>query len=192
VLTNSFITEANEHYGAKEAELGPEILRDVERNILLFIIDQRWREHLQEMDYLQEGINLRAMGQKDPLVEWQREGYDMFGHLVRAIDDDFVRYAMHAEVTVEVAPAQIQNLQLSSADESNIGGFGLDVGEMFAATAEPPQAVVSVGNDGVQRVEEQELNLQPIVKSEQEKTGRNEPCYCGSGKKFKACHGKNS
>jgi preprotein translocase subunit SecA len=116
----------------------------------------------------------------------------MFGHLVRAIDDDFVRYAMHAEVTVEVAPAQIQNLQLSSADESNIGGFGLDVGEMFAATAEPPQAVVSVGNDGVQRVEEQELNLQPIVKSEQEKTGRNEPCYCGSGKKFKACHGKNS
>jgi preprotein translocase subunit SecA len=192
VLTNSFITEANEHYGAKEAELGPEILRDVERNILLSIIDQRWREHLQEMDYLQEGINLRAMGQKDPLVEWQREGYDMFGHLVRAIDDDFVRYAMHAEVTVEVAPAQIQNLQLSSADESNIGGFGLDVGEMFAATAEPPQAVVSVGNDGVQRVEEQELNLQPIVKSEQEKTGRNEPCYCGSGKKFKACHGKNS
>jgi preprotein translocase subunit SecA len=192
VLTNSFITEANEHYGAKEAELGPEILRDVERNILLSIIDQRWREHLQEMDYLQEGINLRAMGQKDPLVEWQREGYDMFGHLVRAIDDDFVRYAMHAEVTVEVAPAQIQNLQLSSADESNIGGFGLDVGEMFAATAEPPQAVVSVGNDGVQRVEEQELNLQPIVKSEQEKTGRNEPCYCGSGTKFKACHGKNS
>jgi preprotein translocase subunit SecA len=192
VLTNSFITEANEHYAAKEAELGPEILRDVERNILLSIIDQRWREHLQEMDYLQEGINLRAMGQKDPLVEWQREGYDMFGHLVRAIDDDFVRYAMHAEVTVEVAPAQIQNLQLSSADESNIGGFGLDVGEMFAATAEPPQAVVSVGNDGVQRVEEQELNLQPIVKSEQEKTGRNEPCYCGSGKKFKACHGKNS
>jgi preprotein translocase subunit SecA len=192
VLTNSFITEANEHYAAKEAELGPEILRDVERNILLSIIDQRWREHLQEMDYLQEGINLRAMGQKDPLVEWQREGYDMFGHLVRAIDDDFVRYAMHAEVTVEVAPAQIQNLQLSSADESNIGGFGLDVGEMFAATAEPPQAVVSVGNDRVQRVEEQELNLQPIVKSEQEKTGRNEPCYCGSGKKFKACHGKNS
>jgi preprotein translocase subunit SecA len=192
VLTDSFITEANEHYAAKEAELGPDILRDVERNILLSIIDQRWREHLQEMDYLQEGINLRAMGQKDPLVEWQREGYDMFGHLVRAIDDDFVRYAMHAEVTVEVAPAQIQNLQLSSADESNIGGFGLDVGEMFAATAEPPQAVVSVGNDGVQRVEEQELNLQPIVKSEQEKTGRNEPCYCGSGKKFKACHGKNS
>ena len=159
---------------------------------MLSIIDQRWREHLQEMDYLQEGINLRAMGQKDPLVEWQREGFEMFGHLVRAIDDDFVRYAMHAEVTVEAAPAQIQNLQLSSADESNIGGFGLDVGEMFAATAEAPQAVMSVDEDGVQRIVEPEMNLQPIVKTEQEKTGRNEPCYCGSGKKFKACHGKNS
>jgi preprotein translocase subunit SecA len=193
VLADSFITEANEHYGAKEAELGPEILRDVERNILLSIIDQRWREHLQEMDYLQEGINLRAMGQKDPLVEWQREGYEMFGHLVRAIDDDFVRYAMHAEVTVEAAPAPlIQNLQLSSADESNIGGFGLDVGELFAATAEPAQAVVSVDQDGVQRIVEPEVSLQPIVKTEQEKIGRNEPCYCGSGKKFKACHGKNS
>jgi preprotein translocase subunit SecA len=193
VLTDSFVTEANEHYAVKEAELGVEITRDVERNILLSIIDQRWREHLQEMDYLQEGINLRAMGQKDPLVEWQREGYEMFGHLVRAIDDDFVRYAMHAEVTVEAAPAPlIQNLQLSSADESNIGGFGLDVGEMFAATAEPPQPVVAVDQDGVQRIVEPEMNLQPIVKSEQEKTGRNEPCYCGSGKKFKACHGKNS
>ena len=193
VLADSFITEANEHYGAKEAELGPEILRDVERNILLSIIDQRWREHLQEMDYLQEGINLRAMGQKDPLVEWQREGFEMFGHLVRAIDDDFVRYSMHAEVTVEAAPAPlIQNLQLSSADESNIGGFGLDVGELFAATAESAQAVVSVDQDGVQRIVEPEVSLQPIVKTEQEKIGRNEPCYCGSGKKFKACHGKNS
>ena len=189
-LIDSFIAEATEHYEAKEANLGPEIVRDVERNILLSIIDQRWREHLAEMDYLQEGINLRAMGQKDPLVEWQREGYDMFSRLVNAIDDDFVRYAMHAEVVVEPAPGpDIQNLQLSSADESAIGGYGADVGALFAATA--PAAVEIDPDDLVQRVPDAVAAPKaPIVKSEIEKIGRNEPCHCGSGKKFKNCHGK--
>ena len=73
-------------------------MRDVERQVMLRIIDQRWREHLEEMDYLQEGINLRAMGQKDPLVEWQREGFEMFGALMKGIAQDFVRYVMHVQV----------------------------------------------------------------------------------------------
>lgn len=145
------------------------------------------------MDYLQEGINLRAMGQKDPLVEWQREGFELFGRMIAAIDDDFVRYAMLADVVVEPAHApQIQDMQFHAADESNIGGFGMDVGEMFAATAPELQAGATV-SDGelVQRVAEPEPVAQaPIVKTEQEKLGRNEPCYCGSGKKFKNCHGK--
>ena len=71
--------DAKAYYEQHEEELGSEIIRDVERQVMLRIIDQRWREHLEEMDYLQEGINLRAMGQKDPLTEWQREGYEMFG-----------------------------------------------------------------------------------------------------------------
>src|SRR5690606_21063217 len=84
----------------------PAILRDVERQIMLRIIDQRWREHLYEMDYLQEGINLRAMGQKDPLVEWQREGFEMFGEMMKGIARDFVRYVMHVQVVVnQPAPA---------------------------------------------------------------------------------------
>ena len=191
-LIDSFLTEAHELYAEREAELGPEVAREVERNILLSIVDQRWREHLAEMDYLQEGINLRAMGQKDPLVEWQREGFELFGRMIGAIDDDFVRYAMLADVVVEAAPApDIQNLQLFSADESAIGGFGMDVGEMFAATAPELQAGATAGEDLVQRVAEPEPAPQaPIVKTEQEKLGRNEPCYCGSGKKFKNCHGK--
>ncbi len=200
-LIDSFLTEAHEIYAEREAELGPEIARDVERNILLSIVDQRWREHLAEMDYLQEGINLRAMGQKDPLVEWQREGFDLFGRMIHAIDDDFVRYALLADIVVEAAPSpDIQNMQFSSADESNIGGFGMDVGEMFAATAPEFKAgnvidqssSLSGSSDGlVERVGEREPPSQvTIVKSEQEKTGRNDPCYCGSGKKFKNCHGK--
>ena len=73
-------------------------MREVERQVMLRIIDQRWREHLYEMDYLQEGINLRAMGQKDPLVEWQREGFEMFGAMMKGIAQDFVRYVMHVQV----------------------------------------------------------------------------------------------
>ena len=73
-------------------------MREVERQVMLRIIDQRWREHLEEMDYLKEGINLRAMGQKDPLTEWQREGFEMFGSMMKGIAQDFVRYVMHVQV----------------------------------------------------------------------------------------------
>src|SRR5262245_59604375 len=76
------MAEATSYYDKREGELTAPVLREVERQVMLKIIDQRWREHLYEMDYLQEGINLRAMGQKDPLVEWQREGYEMFGKLM--------------------------------------------------------------------------------------------------------------
>src|SRR4029079_17502639 len=92
------MAEATAYYERREVELGPDVMREVERQVMLRIVDQRWREHLYEMDYLQEGINLRAMGQKDPLVEWQREGFEMFGQLMKGIAEDFVRYVMHVEV----------------------------------------------------------------------------------------------
>ena len=192
LLVESFVAEAVDKYEAREVELGAETVREVERNVLLGIVDQRWREHLSEMDYLQEGINLRAMGQKDPLVEWQREGFDMFSSMVNAIDDDFVRYAMHADVsTLDAHSPEIRDLQLSSADEGSIGGFGMDVGAMFAATAPMPDAVDGDEESFVQRVPEAEPEPQkPIVKTEQDRIGRNDPCFCGSGKKFKNCHGK--
>ena len=98
--------EAQGYYEQREEELGAEVMRQVERQIMLQIIDQKWREHLYEMDYLQEGIHLRAMGQKDPLVEWQREGFDMFGQMMHGIAQDFVKYVMHAQVTVTQQPAE--------------------------------------------------------------------------------------
>ena len=79
-------------------------MREVERQVMLQIIDQHWREHLYEMDYLQEGIHLRAYGQKDPLVEWQREGFEMFGMMMESIAQDFVKYVMHAQITVIEQP----------------------------------------------------------------------------------------
>ena len=90
--------DATRHYEEREAELGNETMREIERQVMLKIIDARWREHLNEMDYLQEGINLRAMGQKDPLIEWQREGFEMFGQMMSTVARDFVQYVMHVQV----------------------------------------------------------------------------------------------
>ena len=97
--------DALEQYDAKEEQIGAEQLREIERRVMLSVIDQHWREHLFEMDYLREGINLRAMGQQDPLAEWQREGFDMFEAMMESIKDDFVRYIYRLEVVADDAPA---------------------------------------------------------------------------------------
>ncbi len=107
-LYDTLMGEATGYYEQREEELGPEVLRQIERQVMLSLIDQQWREHLYEMDYLQEGINLRAMGQKDPLVEWQREGFEMFGQMMNNIGKDHVKYVMHVQVVAEdngTAPA---------------------------------------------------------------------------------------
>ena len=100
------IDDALASYAEKEEQVGAEDLRDIERRVMLSVIDQHWREHLYEMDYLREGINLRAMGQKDPLVEWQREGFDMFEAMMGSIRDNFVQYVSRLEVVSE-EPMQI-------------------------------------------------------------------------------------
>jgi preprotein translocase subunit SecA len=156
-------------------------MREIERQVMLRIIDQRWLEHLADMDYLQEGINLRAMGQKDPLVEWQREGYEHFGRLMHGIAQDFVRYVMHVEVVEEQPEAvQVQNITYTAPDESVPSGMAAAAVGMVDEAGEP--AAVA---------EEAEPEpMKPIVKTDEEKVGRNDPCYCNSGKKFKNCHGK--
>ncbi len=133
------------------------------------------------MDYLQEGINLRAMGQKDPLTEWQREGFDMFGALMKGIAQDFVRYVMHVQVVTDDA-AEVQNVQQLSSDNVDTDGFraaaaaAVADGELPAEAAAPASAPSNT----------------PVVKSEFDKTPRNSPCPCGSGKKFKMCHGRGA
>jgi preprotein translocase subunit SecA len=164
------MVDASSHYERREAELGESVMRDVERQVMLRIIDQRWREHLEEMDYLQEGINLRAMGQKDPLSEWQREGYEMFGAMMKGIAQDFVRYVMHVQVVRndETAPA-VQNVTQSKS-EAPAASSGLP-------SATPPPSAPT--------------KQTPVVNDAWSKTPRNAPCPCGSGKKFKMCHGAN-
>jgi len=177
------MAEATAYYEQRQATLGADVMREVERQVMLRIIDQRWREHLVEMDYLQEGINLRAMGQKDPLVEWQREGFEMFGLLMKGIADDFVRYMMHVQVVQEQSdPAPVQNLQTSAPE---LGGNG------FAAAALAGPLDDDAALDDGASAQQPTSKQQTVVNDEWSKTGRNEPCPCGSGKKFKMCHGRN-
>jgi len=179
------MADATAHYERREQELGDAVLRQVERQVMLRIIDQRWREHLEEMDYLQEGINLRAMGQKDPLVEWQREGFELFGGMMTGIAQDFVKYVMHVQVVQNEAPAAVaeapavQNLQTSSSDDVEVSGFDQAARAAIAEGELPPEAV---GPDV-------STKQQTVVKDAFDKTPRNAPCPCGSGKKFKQCHG---
>jgi preprotein translocase subunit SecA len=175
------MADAAAFYAQREAELGESVMREIERQVMLRIIDQRWREHLEEMDYLQEGINLRAMGQKDPLTEWQREGYDMFGALMKGIAQDFVRYVMHVQVVTDDA-AEVQNVQQTSSENVDTDGFRAAAAAAVADGELPEEAAAPVSAP----------SNTPVVKSEFDKTPRNSPCPCGSGKKFKMCHGRGA
>jgi preprotein translocase subunit SecA len=183
-LYERLMGEATAHYEAREAEFGPDAMRQVERQVMLRIIDQKWREHLYEMDYLQEGINLRAMGQKDPLVEWQREGFEMFGSMMQSIATDFVKYVMHAQVTITEQP----KLQAPVAVKDVMYSAPADPSEAPSTMAAAARAqALAEGNEPAPEAIE-DLVQQPVVKTDWEKTGRNDPCPCGSGKKYKNCH----
>jgi preprotein translocase subunit SecA len=185
-LYEDLVSEAVGYYEQREAEVGVEVMREVERQVMLRILDTKWREHLYEMDYLQEGINLRAMGQRDPLVEWQREGYQMFEQMMDAVAQDFIKYVMH--VQVQVAPALsddtgVSNVQYSAPEDPSSSGGAASM----AATA---RAQVAAEGGEAPPAEPEVVENVPIVKSDWDKTPRNAPCPCGSGKKFKLCHGK--
>ena len=143
-------------YKKREQSLGSEVMRELERKVLLSVLDRKWREHLYEMDYLQEGIGLRAMAQRDPLVEYQREGFDLFTAMMDAIKEEIASYLFNIEVQVEGG--------------NKVQAKGLEQPEAAAAALK----YTASDEDGVTRSSD---------------VSRNGPCPCGSGKKFKRCHG---
>jgi len=190
-LRGLVLDDALTRYDAKEQSIGSETLREIERRVMLSVIDQHWREHLYEMDYLREGINLRAMGQRDPLAEWQREGYDMFEAMMGLIDDDFVRYVTHLEVVAEDdPPAPTRDLRYSAPDDPVQGASGMRA----AAASIPPEIEAAGAGLGAGTATALADVPAPMTMGEPVQVdklpGRNEPCYCGSGKKFKLCHGR--
>ncbi|HEY2936676.1 MAG TPA: preprotein translocase subunit SecA [Gaiellaceae bacterium] len=183
-LLEEFTQDALDEYQAKEVEIGenPEsglpLMRDLERFVILQVVDTRWREHLENMDYLREGVHLRAMAQKDPLVEYTSEGEKMFNELGEAIREEVVLTLFHAEIQAEDAAELQQHEQAQRLQYEHEQAAGADViNQALAGSGAVP---VAVGNGDAP---------QPIKKSELENIGRNDPCWCGSGKKFKKCHG---
>ena len=182
-------------YDEREEEFGEELMRALERHILLQIIDTRWKEHLHEMDYLREGIHLRGFAQIDPLVAYKNEGFVMFEALMDAIWEEFARLIFH--VDVELQPAEVEEAfgpdDESDGDVNYSGGTAEEQPSALAearaaaaggdaATATAPPGVATNGGNG-------STNSTTVVKGEDEKIGRNDPCWCGSGKKYKKCHG---
>ena len=150
-LADRFVEDAAEVYAKREAEIGEDVMRSLERTVVLSVIDNKWREHLAEMDYLRSGIGLRAMGQRDPLVEYQREGFSFFEDMVETTKADAIRYMFHVEVA-------------SAAPQPTASGV----------------TTSSAKSDGTTRRQVQRTG---------DKIGRNDACPCGSGKKYKRCHG---
>jgi preprotein translocase subunit SecA len=183
-LQEEFVEDALDAYAEKEQELGSELMRDVERYIILAVVDQRWRSHLDSMDYLREGVHLRAFAQKDPLVEYRAEGHAMFEELGRTIREEVVLTLFHAQIELqpqeELQPAaQSGNGNLSYQHETAAGA------EVIAGAASAGGASAVAGSTGTAFAP---LATQTVV-NEHRDVGRNDPCWCGSGKKYKKCHG---
>ncbi len=155
-LASRIIDDAIKAYGKREEELGADIMRELERKVLLSVLDRKWREHLYEMDYLQEGIGLRAMAQRDPLVEYQREGFDLFSAMMDGIKEEIAGYLFNVEVTVESESKEVKAKGIETPKSP--------IGLQYSASDESGE----VSSGGV---------------------SRNSQCPCGSGKKYKRCHG---
>jgi preprotein translocase subunit SecA len=175
-------------YEEREEELGEELMRGLERFILLQIIDERWREHLHDMDYLREGIHLRGFAQEDPLVAYKNEAFNMFGALIQSIWEEFARYIFNVEIEIEPEQGggggQMWQPPSGSSSTGNLqyGGGGVEPSALAAAAA-------AGGAGGEYYVEDEEPQKIEQVRREEPKIGRNDPCWCGSGKKYKKCHG---
>jgi preprotein translocase subunit SecA len=156
-LTAAVIEDCKAAYAKREESLGSEAMRELERKVLLSVLDRKWREHLYEMDYLQEGIGLRAMAQRDPLVEYQREGFDLFSAMMDAIKEEIAGFLFNIEVTVEASGKEVSGAGLEAKPLSSSG---------LQYTAADESGVKTTGD-----------------------VSRNAQCPCGSGKKYKRCHG---
>ena len=177
-LLEKILDDANAQYAQREATLSEEVVRELERKVLLSVLDRRWREHLYEMDYLQEGIGLRAMAQRDPLVEYQREGYDLFAAMMDAMKEELVGLLFHVEVNVE------ENVEENGAD----GGPLLEISGLPGLPDEANDPDVPNEAPKVDKF----IYTAPNAAGEAVQSGgisKNAPCPCGSGRKYKRCHG---
>ncbi|MGO9890970.1 MAG: preprotein translocase subunit SecA [Solirubrobacteraceae bacterium] len=196
-LLDALKEQSEEEYDRREEEFGPELMRDVERFLLLQIIDQRWREHLYDMDYLREGIHLRGFAQIEPLVAYKNEAFELFRDLMNSVWEDYARLIYHVQVTpVDTAnggqPAPPSTRRPSRAASSSTGG-GRVTYSGGGGAAQGAMAIAAAAGGVVENgavAEEPEMaHVEQRRVDPGEQIGRNDPCWCGSGKKYKKCHG---
>ena len=195
-LCEKTLAFVEDRYAKKSERLGDELMRDLNRQVMLRVIDTRWMSYLQEMDYLKQGIGLRGFGQRDPLVEYKTEAYRAFGLLVETMYEDYLRTVLRIEVRVKPRAEQEQPSALSGATYSGPAEVDGDSGSSTIRQHAAQQAAtagagrVPQGHDGAAgstvRTYRKDESGDPYAN-----VGRNEPCPCGSGKKFKNCHGRN-
>jgi len=192
-MTDALWAVALKRYESKEGLIPIEILRRVERDIMLQIVDAQWKDHLYSLDHLKEGIGLRGYGQRDPLVEYKKESFELFQAMKDRIEEEIVRYLWRLTPVVndqsgvpappvrQAPPRRPPPMTLnapSAASSSPFGAIRNNAPEPAARGAEPPTPARSGGDDVVRQ-----------VKRDEPKVGRNDPCPCGSGRKYKKCHG---
>ncbi|MEW9547109.1 preprotein translocase subunit SecA [Nonomuraea sp. NPDC050783] len=181
LISEKVKTNALEAYARREDEIGPETMRDLERRVILSVLDRKWREHLYEMDYLREGIGMRAYAQKDPQIEYQREGFEMFAAMLEGIKEDSVGFLFNLEVEVQQNPI-VEEEDAAIAETRSIIARGLRGPER------PAELEYSApGEQG--EVEHTRVRTTAAERAAYGNVERNAPCPCGSGKKYKRCHG---
>ncbi len=182
------------NYEEKEKIVSPDLLRRVERDIMLQIVDQQWKDHLYSLDHLKEGIGLRGYGQRDPLVEYKKESFALFQDMKARIEEEMVRYLFHlrpvlnedaANVPRPVArratPITLNNPSARRRRRSAARGLPPPPAGVPAPPGQAPRPARTGGDDVIK-----------TVRREEPKVGRNDPCPCGSGKKYKKCHGQQA
>jgi preprotein translocase subunit SecA len=192
-ITDEMWERVKASYEEKEKQVGPEILRQLERQVALNIVDVQWKDHLYSLDHLKEGIGLRGYGQRDPLVEYKKESFALFQDMRGRIESEIVQYLFRARLTIEsgdgsegqapapvrVAPRRQTQLTMNNPAAESVPAFAAARGQSAgAAVATAPRPARTGGDDVVK-----------TVRREEPKVGRNDPCPCGSGKKYKKCHG---
>ncbi len=191
-LIDDLKKDAVDAYDEREQELGTDVMRALERYMLLQIIDERWREHLHDMDYLREGIHLRGFAQIEPLVAYKNEGFEMFTDLMNNIWEEFARYIFNVEVKVEGQNGDGQQWPVGGGQSASRTGLNYAGGHAEAGSAAIAAAAGQAATAVAAEEPEGPVLPQPVETrrvADEEKIGRNDPCWCGSGKKFKKCHG---
>ena len=198
-LVDATVEAVKNRYAEKEKQLSPDLLRWLERRIILDVVDTQWKDHLLSLDHLKEGIGLRGYGQKDPLVEFKKEAFVLFEDMMTRIDNETVRYLFHVQVEQGSAPPPQQREVAAAPQQRQMQSAATAVASAAARAEEAPAKLPDFARALEKKHERQQKDLQfqagaaqaeaPKPVKAGAKVGRNDPCPCGSGKKYKKCHG---